>query len=61
MEIIFKIIYYSNQDDMVLAQKYRSIEQDRKLRLKKIHISGHLIYDKGGKNIQWRKDYLFDK
>ena len=48
---------YSHQDSMVLAQrqKYRSMEQNRKPRDK----STHLIFDKGGKNIQWRKDNPF--
>ena len=25
------------------------------------HIHGQLLYDKGGKNIQWSKDYIFNK
>ena len=47
---------------MVLAQrqKYRSMEQNRKPR-DNPHIYGRLIFDKAGKNIQWRKENLFNK
>ena len=47
---------------MVQAQKQkcRLMEQNRKPR-NKPQTHGQLIYHKGGKNIQWRKDSFFNK
>ena len=47
---------HSHQDNMVLAQrqKYRSMEQNRKPRDKPMP-QWHLISEKRGKNVQWRK------
>ena len=51
---VIKKVWYWNKE------KYRSMEQNRKPRDKSTHLWTP-YFDKGGKNIQWRKDNLFNK
>jgi hypothetical protein len=52
----------SNENSMVLAQKQtrRPVEQNRGLDMNP-HSYAHLIFDKGTKNIRWRKDSPLNK
>ena len=53
----------SNQNSVVLAEKQtcRSMEQIESPPQKPPHTYSQLIFDKGGKNIQWGKNSLFSK
>jgi len=53
---VIKTVWYWHKNKNI-----DQLEQDRKPRDKPMHLWVYLTFDKGGKNIQWGKDSLFNK